>query len=252
MSWERFDDEPAPAWREAPPDILTPIDESAPVSGHRPASEDGPRPQSAASEHDWTAAAAHVFPALRPTGTQGAKLVELDTAQLAQEGMKKHALALIDPGPADLVVVYVLREPSYDIVINADHLLTWGVGAETLRDAAMANLRAWSEGAPWSDELEGARRLLSSDTGEGADAARILLPEVREKLAGECGGPARVLIGLPDRDLLVAASLNPGDGEFAGQFAAFVADVFEGAHEPIERGLFELVGDQRELVPFGG
>lgn len=256
MTWERFDDEAEGAIRDVPPDVLTPIDESAPVSGHRPAvvpdGGEGPgRALSAASEHDWATASEHVFPALRPSGTQGLQLEGLDPSQLAQEGMKKHALALLDPGPAGLMIVYVLREPAYDVVINADHLLTWGVAPQALRDAAMANLQSWSDGAPWSDELEGARRLLSSDTGEGADAARILLVDARAKIAGQCGGPARVLIALPDRDLLVAASLNPGDNEFAGQFAAFAADVAEGAHEPIEAGLFELVGEQHELVPFG-
>ena len=32
-----FGDEPAPAFRDAPPDYLAPIDDSAPVSGHVPA-----------------------------------------------------------------------------------------------------------------------------------------------------------------------------------------------------------------------
>jgi hypothetical protein len=250
MTWERFDDEPAGALRDEAPDILAPIDESAPVSGHVPAPE-GPSTASTAAEHDWAAASDHIYPALRPAGTTGLSLADLDPARLAQEGLKKHALALVDPGPADLAVVYVLREAAYDVVINADHLLTWAVSAEALRDAAMDNLRTWSETAPWTDELSGDRRLLSSDTGDGADAARILLPEARAKIAGQCGGPARVLVALPDRDLLIAGSLNPGDGDFASQFATFVADVAAEAHEPIERGIFELVGDQHELVPFG-
>lgn len=244
------DDEPAPAWREFPPDIHSPIDPTAPVSGHTPATGGPPSP-SEAPEHDWAAAQDHIFPALRPGGTHGAPLEELDEARLAHEGMKKHALPVIDPGPADLSTVYVLREASYDVLINADHLLTWGIEPQTLRDAAMANLRAWSATAPWTDELAGQRRLLSSDTGDGGDAARILLPEVRQYLAGECGGPSRVLIALPDRDLLVAGSLHAGDEEFAAQFANFAADLNEGAHEPIEQGLYELVGEQPELVPYG-
>jgi hypothetical protein len=55
---------------------------------------------------------------------------------------------------------------------------------------------------------------------------------------------------LPDRDLLVAGSLQPGDGAFAGQFAAFVADIADGASEPIGSGLFEIVGDAHDLVPY--
>ena len=219
------------------------------ISGHQPRS-DAPVPPSATAEHDWNAALDHVFPALRPAGTLGLLLDEMDESRLAHEGTKKRALPLVDPGPAGLAVVYVLREPAYDVVINAEHLLTWAISAQTLRDAAMANLGAWSATAPWTDELAGQRRLVSSDTGDGADAARILLPESRRHLAGECGGPSRVLVALPDRDLLVAGSLHPTDPDFADQFAAFVADLMDDAHEPIEGRLFELVGDEHELVPF--
>jgi uncharacterized protein YtpQ (UPF0354 family) len=224
------------------------------ISGHVPAPDPddaaAARAHSEAPEHDWSAASTQVFPALRPSGTQGVQLSELDPAQLATEGTKKHALALLDPGPADLAVAYVLRTPAFDVVINADHLLTWAISPETLRDTAMANLRAWSETAPWTDELSDGRHILSSDTGDGGDAARILLPAARRHIAGQCGGPARILVALPDRDLLLAGSLNPGDEAFGGQLAAFVLDVFDGAHEPIDRRLFELVGEQHELVPF--
>lgn len=228
-----------------------PVDDEAPVSGHRQAPI-GTWSPAAAPEHDWESAADHVYPVLRPPGTHGTKLAEIDAEQLAQEGMKKHALPLIDPGPAGLAVAYVLREPAFDVLINADHLLGWGVTADTLRDRAIGNLRAWSEMAPWSDEMQGDRRLLSSDTGEGGDAARILLVEVRRHLAGQCGGPARVLVALPDRDLLLAGSLQPGDAEFAVQLTSFVTDVSDGAHEPIARSLFELVGEEPELVPYAG
>jgi len=249
MSWETFDDEPAGALRDTPPDVLSPIDESAPVSGHSTPPDADASP-AAAAEHDWQSAADHIYPVLRPAGTHGTKLAEINSEQLAQEGLKKHALPLLDPGPADLAVAYVLREAAYDILVNADHLLAWGVEADRLRETAMANLAAWSAHAPWTDELSGERRLLSSDTGEGSDAARILLEDVRHHLAGECGGPARVLVALPDRDLLIAGSLSPGDGDFATQFAAFVADIADDAHEPIDNGLFELVGDRHELVRY--
>ena len=254
MSGERdfgpdLGDEPAPAWRDSAPDILSPIDANAPVSGHQapPPADASP---AAAPEHDWTSAADHVYPVLRPVGTHGSMLAELDATQLAQEGLKKHALPLIDPGPADLAIAYVLREPAFDVLVNADHLLAWGVGAAQLRETAMANLAAWSSRAPWTDELAGERRLISSDTGEGSDAARILLEDVRQHISGECAGPGRVLVALPDRDLLIAGTLNQGDAEFATQFAAFVADIVDDAHEPIDGGLFELIGDEHTLIRY--
>jgi hypothetical protein len=44
--------------------------------------------------------------------------------------------------------------------------------------------------------------------------------------------------------------LPPADDAFLTQFEAFVAELIEGAHEPIERGLFELVGEEHELARF--
>ena len=167
MGFERdLGDEPAPVWRDTAPDLLSPIDADAPVSGHVPASDAG-TPPALAVEHDWTAASVHVFPVLRPEGTHGTMLAEVDPDTLAAEGLKKHALPLVDPGPAGLAVAYALRSPAYDVLVNADHLLAWGIEADTLREAAMDNLRAWSTAAPWSDELSGERRLISSDTSRG-------------------------------------------------------------------------------------
>jgi uncharacterized protein YtpQ (UPF0354 family) len=221
------------------------------ISGHQPPVA-APVSHSETPEHDWSAAKVRIWPSLRPAGTHGAHLDDLTEERLLHEGTKKRALPVVDPGPADLSIVYVLREPAYDVVVNAEHLLTWAVDAQTLRDTAMGNLRTWSESAPWTDELADGRHIVSSDTGDGGDAARILLPEVRQHLAGACGGPGRVLVALPDRDLLIAGSLLPGDESFAEQFAAFAADVYDAAHEPIERHLFELVGAECELAQFGG
>jgi hypothetical protein len=248
MTWDQdLGDEPAPAWRDEAPDILTPIDEDAPVSGHRPPAE-AHVPWSEAPEHEWSAASSRILPLLRPPGTAGTALAGLDRASLASEGLKHHALPVLDPGPADLQIAYVIRVSSFDVLVNADHLLSWGIEPAVLRDAAMENLGLWSSVAPWTDELSGQRRLLSSDTGEGGDAARILLADVRQHLSDELGGEARVLIGLPDRDLLMAGALRSDDEGFAALFADFVVEHSGGADEPIDRRVFELVVG--ELRPF--
>src|SRR4030095_12641624 len=84
----------------------------------------------------------------------------------------------------------------------------------------IANLRAWAASAPWTDEADGDRRLISSDTGDGLDAARIILPETIEYLAGQLSAQGRVLVGIPERHLLAAAPLPPGDPRGAGLFCA--------------------------------
>ncbi len=234
-----FGDEPPPLIRDAAPDVLAPIDASAPVSGHQPAPEattsavDSP-------EHDWDLAKGLVQPAFRPVGTQGLPLESIQRETLLAHASKSHAQPIIDQGPAGLPVVYVIPADGFDIVVNGDHLLSWGIEPVELQDAAMRNLAAWSATAPWTDETSGDRRLLSSETGDGLDAARVLLPEVAAHMA-QTLGPGRVLVGIPERHLLTAASLRPGDEEFAAMFSEFIVEHSGGADEPIDRRVFELV-----------
>lgn len=250
MAWDRdIGGEPPPAWRDEAPDILGPIDVDAPVSGHHPPS-DGSRGPSHAPEQDWIAAEAVLLPVLRPTGTSGTRLDEIDPERLASEGMKSHASPILDKGPCGLVVGYVLRADAFDIHVNADHLLAWGATPIEVRAAATANLARWSATAPWTEEVSGARRLLSSSSGDGDDAARVLLPEVRAHIASELGSAVRVLVGIPDRDLLMAGALSDEDPEFAVLFAEFIRGHADDADQPLDRRVLELVGG--ELRPFSG
>lgn len=242
-------DEPPSSFRDTAPDYLSPIDASSPVSGHTPT------PESTTSaidspEHDWSRAKELIYPALRPLGTQGLEIDSLDRDALAGQGAMSHAQPMLDTGPAGLPVVYTIDGGGFLVVVNGDHLLSWGVGAEEIQDAAMLNLSRWSATAPWTDEVSGDRRLVSSDTGDGYDAARILLPEVMAHLAAELGPYGRVLVGLPERHLLTAASLPENDAEFAALFATFVVEQSGGADEPVDRRVFELVDGR--LVEFDG
>jgi hypothetical protein len=250
MTWDNdTGDEPAGALRDQPPDYLAPIDPAAPVSGHHPPPGEAAHAMAEEPEHDWGAASGRLLPLLRPPGTGGTELAALDREQLAGEGLRTHAMPVIDPGPAGLIVAYAIGAGGFDVLVNADHLLAWAVEPEQLRAAALANLGRWSAGASWTDEIDGRRRIISSDTGDGSDAARILLPEVRRYLAEQLGDTAtRVLVGLPERHLLVASAFHADDPEFAVLFRDFVGAHADGADEPIDRRVFELVNG--ELTSF--
>src|SRR4051812_1079524 len=243
-------DEMPGALRDSAPDPLAPIDASAPVSGHVPAPVEAHASIAESPEHDWSAASGLLYPLLRPTGTHGLEVAGIDAAVLATDSMRSHSQPLVDEGPSGLAVVYAMHGSGFDVIVNGDHLLSWGVPPSDIQDAAMRNLAAWSAGAAWTDEVSGERRLISSDTGDGWDASRILLPEVRERLEAELSSGSRILVGLPERHLLVAGALRPGDDEFAVLFAEFVLEASGGADEPVDRRVFELVG--RELVEFSG
>ncbi len=240
-------DEPPGAIRDAAPDILSPIDDSAPVSGHTPAPPTSTSPVDT-PEHDWALARTLVRPAFRPTGTQGLAMESLDREALSQHAMQGHSQPLVDVGPARLPVVYTIAGPGFDVVVNGDHLLSWGIEPRELQDAAIRNLATWAATAPWSEEVSGERRLISSDTGDGLDAARILLPDAIAHLASELGGAGRVMVGIPERHLLAAATLRPDDPDFAQLFADFVIEQSGGADEPIDRRVFEIVDGR--LVEF--
>jgi len=249
MAWDDdIGDEPHGALRDAAPDLRTPIDPDAPVGGHHPPPATSPIHET--PEQDWSVAATLVVPLLRPAEMHGTNLGRIDREQLATEGLRSHALPLVDDGPEGLTIAYAIPAGGFDVLINADHLLGWRIDPETLRATALRNLAAWSATQPWTDEVEGPRRLRSSDSGDGGDAARILLPEVRAQLAAQLGADARVMVGLPERHLLVAGSLRADDPEFAGLFGDFVATRADGSDEPIDRRVFELVeGELRAFTP---
>jgi hypothetical protein len=201
---------------------------------------------------DWEAARGGIFPLLLPPGTQGEAAER--PHDWASEGIQAHAQPLVTEGPCGLVVGFTLEGSGFEVLVNAEHLHAWGIDAVELATTAGQNLAAWSAQAPWSDEISGTRRLVSSETGDRHDAARIILPEVKVQLLGRLAADApagtRVLVGLPDRDLLVAGALLPDDPEFAALLHDFVIEHSAAADQPIDRRLFELSGG--ELVEFAG
>ena len=196
---------------------------------------------SLAPEHDWPAASRLIRPVLRPAGTPG---IDGHAVSVPRSGALP-SRPLITDGPAGLAVAYAIPGSGFYVFAGADHLLSWAVGPEDVHAAAMANLSAWSVGAAWESETSGARTMIWSATGDGLDAARILLPEVRAHLSERLGGA--VLVGLPERDLLLAVARDDADGEIEALFGAYVAERWAEADDPIDEHVFELVDG--ELVP---
>lgn len=201
-------------------------------------------PISLTAEHAWEAAAPILYPVLRPAGTSGLHLDAIATPSSAAGNVEP----LLDDGPVGLAISYAMAAGGFDILANGDHLAAWGVSPATLRAAALGNLGAWAARAPWSIDADGRRRVISSDTGDGWDASRILLPETIAYLEGELRGPGdRILVGVPARHLLVAATLPGGDPEFAALFADFVLEYAGDSDEAIDRRIFELIDGRMSL-----
>ncbi|HEY5487796.1 MAG TPA: hypothetical protein VIK06_09125 [Candidatus Limnocylindrales bacterium] len=201
-----------------------------------------PQSPSLAPEHDWAAASRLIHPSLKPVGTSG-----IDGLNVRVPGGNSPGDPLIKRGPAGIPIAYVIPGPGFEVLVGAEHLLSWGVGPDEVDAAAMANLAQWSSEATWVDEINGERRVFWSDSGEGMDAACVLLPDVRAQICSDLAPARRILVGVPERDLLIAAGLADGDEEFVEMFAAYVADRSCGADEPIDSRVFELVDG--DLVP---
>jgi hypothetical protein len=200
-------------------------------------------PASLAPEHDWATAARLIHPVLRPAGTTG-----IDGRDVRPgAGGSLPSKPLIAEGPGGLAVAYLIPAPGFGVFAGADHLLSWAVGPDQIHATALANLAVWSAGTPWESETSGARTMVWSGSGDGLDAARILLPEVREELGARLGG--RVLIGLPERDLLLAVAADESDAELADLFAAYVSERWAEADDRIDGRVFELVGGVLTALP---
>jgi uncharacterized protein YtpQ (UPF0354 family) len=198
-----------------------------------------------APEHSWAAARPLVFPLLRPVATNGRFLAEV-TSPTAAAGETR---PLLDRGPIDLRVAFVLRADRYAVLVNGDHLAAWGISGAELRSTAMTNLRAWSAMAPWTEEHEGTQVLLTSVTGDGWDATRLLLPEVLRHLEERLGGEGiRVVVAVPTTDLLLATGLGQEDPAFAVPFSRFVEAYVAGTDDPIDSRIFEIA--RGDLIPF--
>ena len=93
---------------------------------------------------------------------------------------------------AELPVVYTIDAGAYDIVVNGDHLLAWGVEPSDIQDAAMGNLAALvgtarvdrrDLGRAPADQLRHRQRL-----GRGADPAARGASRISRRSSGRSAG----------------------------------------------------------------
>ena len=193
---------------------------------------------SSAPEHDWSAAAQLVMPVLQPVASVGTDAASVDRASLGEAKHSGHPLFW--PGPVGLHVAVAIPAHGFEVLVNADHLVSWDVEVSAILSTAIANLEAWSNSTPWEEEVSGERRLLVSDSGEPWDAGRLLLPGVRLYLERELGRGARVIVAVPDRHLLVAGAWRPDDPGFMEDLRSFAAAEAADADEPVDPRVFEL------------
>lgn len=124
---------------------------------------------------------------------------------LVQVRERKLPMIVYRPFLADLIIAYVIDEPSSVAYINEHHLERWQIGEHELHAQAMENLRRRTEEhGSYTVTGDGPQRLIIFNTRDGFDATRLLLPALLDRWRTEF--PGRMVIGIPNRDFLVIFS----------------------------------------------
>lgn len=170
----------------------------------------------------------HIYPMLKP-------------AALLQ-AVHAHQLPMLAHRPflAGLAITYVVDERGSVTYINEQHTAHWQIDPADLHAQALENLRQRSARSGYTTLGSGEQRLFISNTQDGYDAARLLLPDLLEPWALAFSG--RLLIGIPNRDFLVAFSA--ADPTIAANVAHQIAhDVLQHPAGLTDR-LFTLVAGE--------
>ena len=131
----------------------------------------------------------------------------------------------------DLVTVYVVDDTKSMVFVCREHLRRWRKQVEDVHHLALANLARRGPALPApADEPYVVR------SGDGFDAARVLLLEPREGL----------LVAVPDRDTLW---VGPEQGQDLARLMATMEDVQEHSQHPVSAQLYRVTGGRLEPVP---
>jgi uncharacterized protein YtpQ (UPF0354 family) len=148
------------------------------------------------------------------------------------------------PFLANLIIAYVIDETDSVTYLNEEHLEHWQLTEHDLHDQALENLRQRTlEQTSYTTAGDGAQQLFIYSTQDGYDATRLLLTDVLEQWRKQL--PGRMVIGIPNRDFLIA--LSDSDRTILTNVAHQIqVDAIQRAYGLTDQ-LFTLVGDEVRL-----
>ncbi|HET9214756.1 MAG TPA: DUF1444 family protein [Gaiellaceae bacterium] len=150
-------------------------------------------------------------------------------------------------GPGDLAVVYAVDGGDAFTIVRPEDVERWGTTLESMHGLALDNLlRRTNEDEPLLCEPSGGQELCGWASGDGYDATRMVVPELREQIVDEIAGPAGYAV--PMETVFIAlplAVLEERGTERA--FRLKVEQDFQTADDPLSRDVFVERGG--ELTP---
>jgi uncharacterized protein YtpQ (UPF0354 family) len=121
------------------------------------------------------------------------------------ESLPERAPLALAPVAGDVRCALVVAYEGRARFVRNDELAGWSIPFEAARTHAIVNLEARSLGTRFL--ADGALQVARS--GDGLDAARLLLPALHDALAPRLGSP--FLVAVPHRDVLIASPIAAAD-----------------------------------------
>jgi uncharacterized protein YtpQ (UPF0354 family) len=143
-----------------------------------------------------------------------------------------------------LVLCFAVDEPSRVAYVTQERLERWDMPLERIQGVALDNLSAKQEGLEMAvlPGEDGRPFALVLNSGDGYDATRLVLPQVRDAFAAELG--EEYLVGIPNRDFLIAFSQR--DPGMAAGIARQVRQDYHKMHHPLSPVPYRVRADEIE------
>ena len=140
--------------------------------------------------------------------------------------------------PGRLAVVYAVDAEDAFTLVRPEDLERWGTSLAELHELALDNLLAQTnEDEPLLCEPSGGQTLCGWASSDGYDAARLVVPELRDQIVKELGGPAAYAV--PMENVFIALALDVLEGGNTEQlFRIKLQRDFQTSDDPLSPNVF--------------
>lgn len=151
------------------------------------------------------------------------------------------------PFPGRLAVLYVVDAEDAFTLVRPEDAERWGTTVAELQELALDNLLAQTnEDEPLLCEPSGGQKLCGWASSDGYDAARMLVPELRDQIVEELGGPAAYSV--PMENVFIALALDVlENGDTEELFRVKLQRDFQTSEDPLSPDVFVERGGELVL-----
>ena len=151
------------------------------------------------------------------------------------------------PFPGRLVVVYAVDGNDAFTIVRPHDVTRWGTTVAEVHDLALDNLLArTNEDEPLLCEPAGGQKLCGWASSDGYDAARMLVPGLRDQIVEELGGPAAYAV--PMENVFIALALDVLDNRRTEEaFRSKLQRDFQTSDDPLSPEVFVERGGELVL-----